>query len=302
MRKVIIYLSLIVCLVLSSGCETLSIFGKSSKGISKQEVTIQKVEDKISNINAQKLEDISVLATGTDYSLRKVTNAPREVIAAIDINQRVITEAGYQPTSEQLKQMYKLIDDLILQNTDGKSALAKKDSEIDNIRSAHKALIATREKEISDYMTMAEKAAMAADSVKNELNKYEAYWGLGAVGIGLKSFATHVFWYGISFMGIFIILRFLSNVNPVAAAIFAIFEAFVGAFLKLISTIIPRAFNAVTTIEQAALLKIIDAIQLSKEIGKPTVDTIQTQLSELMTDKEKEKVVEIKKTLNYIKK
>jgi hypothetical protein len=302
MKTHLLYI-LILATVSITGCSYLpKIFGKSSAAITSQQNKIQSTNQKLADNDKAKLEDIAVIATGTDHALSIVTNPPKAVVVARELNHRVIAEAGYQPTVEQLTAMYKMVDDLIADNTAGKKALAAKDMEIQELRNNEIELNKQKDQEVSKYMTIAQAAATKADTTQNELDKYQSYWGLGGVMIGIKSFATHVMWWGLGFMVVFMLLRVLSTVNPICGAIFGIFESIVGSFLHVIMAIIPKAFNTIQTVEQSTLEKVVDAIQFAKATATPDITTIQSQLASMLTDAEKSKITQIKTDLNYINK
>lgn len=240
MRKRI--LSYFLALILLTGCSSLpTIFGTSSKSLAKQEQKIELVDSSLSKINKQKLEDIAILAKGTDYALTKVTNPPRAVIVAKDVNQRVISEAGYSPSIVKFNEMQKMIDNLLLTNQNGMQELWKRDKAIESLINSEKTILATKEKELGKLNDLARKAASQADTTQNELTKYQSYWGLGGVFFGIKSFATHVFWYGLVGTIIFIILRVASYANPIAAAIFGIFQSIGASLIHVIEILIPQS-------------------------------------------------------------
>lgn len=250
----------LVILALATGCDTLpNIFGKSSQSISKQEQKIERVDDKLSSINKQKLEDIAVLASGTQYSLTKVTNPPQAVIVAKDINARVISEAGYTPTIEKLKQMQLMIDNLITTNKIGVQLLSAKDKEIEALLQSEKSLLLSKDVELSKLNELAKKIASQNDTTQNELSKYQSYWGLGGVFLGLKSFSLHIMWYGIAFTIIFIVLRVLSYSNPLAAILFGVFQSIGATIIHLIEMAIPQSIGTIDDTKKA-VNNVADAI------------------------------------------
>lgn len=243
MKKLLIIPLLVVILLTLTSCGSIHILGKNSANIQKQADKIQTIEDKQSNLNTVKIDDMTVLAMGTDYALNKETNASTTVNVAKEINKRVISEGGYSPTITEIKNMQQMIDDLVVSNKIGVAALKAKDIEIQGIQSEEKMLVNQKDTQIKNFQTLAQKTAGKADDTQNTLNKYTAYWGLGAIALGIKSLALHLIWATLIFVVIFIILRALSLTNPLAAAIFGIFQSIGASVIHLIEAIIPSSIN-----------------------------------------------------------
>lgn len=244
MKKVFAVVICIISLVIiTTSCSTLHIFGKNSANIQKQADKIQQVEDKQSALNQTKIDDMTVLAMGTDYALGKETNSSRNVDVAREINKRVISEGGYSPTIDEMKNMQNMIDELIVSNKNGIAALKLKDVQIEHMQSQQKLLVEQKNAEVEKFQTLATKTAQKADDTQNELNKYTAYWGLGAIFLGLKSLFLHLMWATLIFTVIFIVLRALSMSNPLAAAIFGIFQSLGASLIHVIETLIPASVD-----------------------------------------------------------
>jgi hypothetical protein len=314
MKKVIF--PLMLCLFITvSGC---SIFrggsGKATQNEAKGRAQIANVETKIASNTSEKLTTIADLAYGTDYALGKVNEPPREVTVARDMNQRVMSLSG-SPTLEKMKEMQATIDNLTstltLERDVGKQKLEVKDLEISAIQNATKELSIAKDNEIRKYMLVAQEAASVSDEYKKKLQEYEGWFGLKAVFKGLWQFIKSSMWIlGIGGI-LFLILRFAASTNPVAAAIFGIFEQMIAWVINTIKVVFPKAlaiagnvFKEVYDRSATLLKKLVDNIQSIKEIEKKTGKdiTLKELLAELdrtMDESEREMIRKIKKDLGY---
>lgn len=244
MKKILVIVIFVFSLVIiTTSCSTLHIFGKNSANIQKAANKIQQVEDKQSQLNVNRINDMTVLAMGTDYALNKENSPSKNVEVAKEVNKRVISEGGYSPTIDQIKSMQQMIDELVVSNKNGIAALKLKDIQIEQIQTQQKALVQERDTEVEKFQTIAAQTAQKADDTQNELNKYTAYWGLGAIALGLKTLFLHLLWGTVIFTVLFIVLRALSLTNPFAAAIFGIFQSLGATVIHLIEMIIPASVD-----------------------------------------------------------
>ncbi len=308
----------IVCvslIILMTSCATVNkIFGKSSSAENKAKAKVENVEkDQVEN-ERKKMEQIAVLASGTDYALNKVTNKEPAVDAAQSLNHRVISLAG-KPNLDAEKEMWRIVDQLTSQLVNekalGEKALLKKDKEIINLQEESKSLAIAKDKEIQKYMKIASDTAGLADARAVELDEYKGWFGLKAVGKGLWQFIKSSAW----FLGIgtvlFLVLRFASATNPVASAIFNVFSMIGGYFIKGIKVLIPRAVEFSGNIATSAynayetlLTKIIDSIESIKAIQKATgrditLKEVLLELDKTMDTAEKAIVDKLRKDLGY---
>jgi hypothetical protein len=277
----------------------------ATKIINKEQNAVDKIDDKItksdaslSAIKTKKLEDIAVLATGTDYSLKKITNPPQPVIVAQELNQRVISEAGYSPTIEELKKMQKMVDDLILSNKLGAIELQIKDREIAGLLKEEDKILKEKSIENEKLRDYAKDLAVKADNSQTELSQYKSYFGLGAVFIGLKTFIKNCVWFLVGTGVLWLILRLLSTVNPIFGAIYGIVDTMASMVIHIIGLIAPKALSMVQSVETSAVNKIVDSIQYVKE-NKGDIEALKTELGNTLTDKEKALIASIKKKYNW---
>lgn len=305
-------LSLILVISLFTGCSTIKgFFGKNANKESKQAVKIQSVEDK-QNINLQdKMDQVGVLASGTDYALNKVTNKEPSVEVAQDINKRVLSLAG-SPNIEAEKEMWKMVDTLLTDKLRGMVLMAKKDSEINALQQKDKQLRNEWQKEIDKYQLLAANTAMKADTLQQSMDKMDSWFGLGAVFYGLKRLVVRLAWViGIGSV-LFLILRFASLSNPIAGSIFSVFNMMGSWIVNAIKVIFPKALemagNTATAVfdsYKGTMVKIIDGIQVLKDQQgrdpnkKYTLDELMIELEKNMGDKDKILVTQIKQEIGY---
>ena len=254
------YVTLILLIAtLFVGCGTIGYFGKSSNQLQKQELKITKLDNRINDLQINKLNDISQLSFGVGKALDNITNAPIEVKVASELNTRVEAITGL-PRLEQQKEMLLLISNLLKENIEGKQELKNKDNELTAIQDEEKYLVKSKDKQIDKLSELSKEVALQADTTKQELSSYTSYWGLGGVALGLKSFFMHIFWSLIIIGVLFTILRFAAASNPIANLCFGIFQQFAGIAIHCIESLVP---SSISVVEQAKA----DVSQVSATIG-----------------------------------
>lgn len=254
------WITFIALLFLITGCSSDYMFGKSSRTVAKQEARIDKTDTKLASLDKRKLEDIAVWAYGTDYALNQVTNAPQPVITARITNQRVISEAGYSPSIEQIKAMQTLIDNLILTNEAGILELAKRDMEIEFLRDNERLLKETKDEQVRKLSILATEAAGQADTTASELSKYQQYWGLGGIWLGIVSLARHLMWVGVGFTIVYIVLRIFAASNPFCAIAFGVLQSIAATLIHIIEALVPRSMETIE-IAKDDVVKFAEAIK-----------------------------------------
>lgn len=314
--KVILWSAIFVVGIatLTSCSSVKGVFGKSSEKEAKQSEKIGRVERDINKNTETKIDQIATLASGTDYALNKVTIREPSVMVATDINKRVMSLSG-KPDFNSEKEMWKMVDDLISENSalriNGMKQLQKKDAEIKAIQNESKTLASIKDDEISAYMQLSKNSAMLADTRKMELEEYKGWFGLKAVGKGALQFVTSMAWI-LGGLGIlFMILRFASASSPIAAAVFSIFEQMVSWVIRTVNVVFPKAlaFAGHVTKESYNQLsglfkKVVDNLQNLKDMQSKlghdiTLKELFVELDKSMDVKEKEMVDKIKKELGY---
>jgi hypothetical protein len=297
------YLSLLAAFIIPTitGCSTVKgIFGKSAskETVARAEITV--VDKEVAKVNVQKLDRIGEYS----YGIKLVTNTPP---AVIDLNERIGSLAN-QPTLEAMKEMEKLVSQLM---TNNHKLLLKKDKEIEDLQEDTIKLNLEKETAINKYIELASATAMKTDTLQSSLNQMNSWGGLGAIWYGLKRLIVRMAW-GIGiFSIIFVILRVASMSNPMAASVFSIFSKIGSWFIGMIEFIVPKAAEmaghtatAVFNAYKSTLTKVVDAIQMAKEraaaAGKePNINDVLDEVSKSMNTDEKAIVDELKKALNW---
>lgn len=322
-----VFISLFL-IVLLTGCGTIKgVFtkGKNTSAEEKSRTKVSNVEQAIVNNDRDKLDELSNLTYGVGYALNKIDNPSKEVNVAKDLNDRAQSITG-APTLEEMQKMKKLIDDLTSQlateREHGQQELQDRDQQIKQLQSEAKSLADAKDNEIRKYMQIAQTTAEKADVYKGTLDKMNSYLGLGAVFYGLKRFFISSAWILGIFSVLFLVLRFASNTNPIAKAVFSIFETILSWFVHLIKGLAPKAVelanytpNVIVDAYKKTLYKLIDCIetirQKQKELvqdavaaNKPvetyTVDELMEDVAKTMGDSDKKLITDIKHELGYL--
>ena len=315
MKNQFILAILVASALFGTSCSTIhGIFGKTASKEQKKADEIALVEKSQGQNTDAKIKQVAVLASGIDYSLLKITNREPAVSVAQEINRRVESLSG-KPDLEAEKEMWKIVDDLLSQNvalkSEGKTELEKKDKEIGSIQQETKNLAAQKDADINKFVKLSEATAQKADVLKSELDDYKGFFGLKAVAKGLFQFIKTSAWFLVGGSVIFIILRFASMANPVAASIFGVLENIASWGIHVISTLFPKALSLAGTVSknvyndsQVLLKKIVDNIQNLKQLQTKlghnlTLEELFTELSASLSPSEKTVVDNLKKELGY---
>jgi bacterioferritin (cytochrome b1) len=317
MKKYILPIVIAIGLLSLTSCAVFTNKGKAAKAEEESRTNIDNVENKISSNISDKLDEVGVLAYGTDIALSKVDEPTVEVEVAKDMNKRVMSLSG-SPSLEKMKEMQDTIDkltsDLDIERDAGKTKLNIKDAEITKLQTETKFLTQARDAEIRKYMGIAQQAAANADAYKSELDKLDSFMGLGAIWYGLKKFVVRSMWIlGIGSI-LFMVLRLASMSNPIAASIFSIFNVIGSWVVNGIKLLVPKALefagNTATSVFNAyrgTMYKLIDSIQTLKEQQRKngdsnkkfTLDELMDELTKTMSDDDKSRIVEIKREIGY---
>lgn len=270
---------------------------------------IVSTEKQLAKNTDEKMAEIAVLASGTDYSLKKVTNPPVEVKTAIDINGRVINIAG-NPNLDELNKIKQLVD-LLNSEVDkerkrGEKLLSEKDSQIINLQQERVEIQNQYEDQINTLKVQATEVAKKADKLQVVVNEVNSWMGLGGVVYGMKRFVSTAV-IGILIFGVlFIALRFFAAVNPIAGAIFSVFEHFASYAVSLIKGIFPNSLSFSNHIElptfnryKNTLDNVVDTLyelrNLQKKSGNAyTLDDVFNELDRNLNDPDKKLIDELK--------
>jgi len=315
-NKLTLGLLLVAIMYYTTGC---AIFGGGkNKNANREESARAKVENVETLIGANlkdKINEIANLNYGVDYALSKEAVPSKNIQVAKDLNSRSMSLSG-APTVEEMKKMQQMIDDLTSQLADekerGTKALENKDAEISAIQLESKMLVEAKDAEIRKYMKIAADTAARADAIQTQLDKMNSFFGLGAIWYGFKRLITRMAWIlGIGSI-LYLVLRFASMSNPLAASIFSIFDTMMSWVINVIKVLAPKALevagNTATTVANKyrdTMVKMVDNIEALKQIQKKdptkkfTIDELLTELSKSMDKDEKDMVSKIKSDIGY---
>jgi len=153
--------------------------------------------------------------------------------------------------------------------------------------------------------------AKKADALQVTVNEVNSWMGLGGVMYGLKRFVTIGVTGILIFLICFMVLRFLAATNPIASAIFSVFEHIASYAISIIKGIAPRSVdfsNLTSSVEfgkyKTTLDSVVDTIEIMKNIEKKTgvsytLKDLGVELDKNLNDNEKRLIGELKLTNKY---
>lgn len=315
--------SLILIVILMTSCNTLlhenqGIFGKAQLTNQKAVAKIQVVENQQSQSNEDKLKHIGALSSGgVEHALSLMTNPiPKEVVVAKEMNSRVEALAG-KPDFNEVQAIKGIVDDLLSQvetvKQEGEKALADKDKEISKIQAHDIQLDKQREDEIAGALAQSDVNAKVADQYKATLSEMDSWGGLGAIWYGIHRLVIRMAWIlGIGSV-LFLILRLLASSNPIAGAIFNVFEQMCSWVINTLSVIFPKALTIAGNVSteiydstKGALKSIVDSVETVKlqgnAAGTPaTIEDLLNTAEVTMTAEDKVIIEQIKLEMGWIK-
>ena len=291
---------LFMCLLLSGCFSTIKPakqIDDNQKAISKEEKKVEATIVEIGKNDKGKKIQTSALAQGIQYSLNQVTNPPIQVDTAKSLNERVVSIVGSPHIDEinRIKTTVDLLNSAVEEERKkGLELLAKRDELINKLQKEKVELNEQYDDQILQLTDKAEEIAKEADQNKAVLNTMSGMFGLNAVFWGLKKFFISALTAIIIFSIVFIILRLLAAVNPIAAAAFSIFDMIGSLFVSLFKGLTPKAFEMNNFVHKnkvdefkSPLVKIIDVIQELKEKQKESAGKIYP-LTEILKRFDKE--------------
>lgn len=313
LKKITIGILLTVLLFSSLSCS----FQRHSQKEASARAKVENVESMLGTNFKNKLNELSSLTYGINYALNKEENPSSFVGVAKDLSGRALSLTG-QPSLEEIKKMEAMIEDLTSQLANervrGKAALDAKDKQISTLQTKSKELEELKEIEIKKYMQIASATAAKADELQVQMNKMDSWMGLGAIFYGLKKFIVSSMWIlGIGSI-LYLVLRFASMSNPLAASIFSIFDTIMSWGVNVIKLLAPKALEvaghtskAIANQYKNTMIKMVDGIESLKErqkaIGDPnkkyTLDELLSEFSKMMDSNEKAMVEQIKRDIGY---
>lgn len=312
------YLSLLLGVFLLSGCFSTITPTKpptaNQQVINNQEKKLDKTLEQIEKNEKGKKIQTSTLAQGIQYSLTQVTNPPVQVETAKSLNERVVSIVGSPHIDEinRIKATVDLLNSAIEEERrKGQELLAQRDEMINKLQKEKVDLNEKYDDQLWQMTDKAKKIAEEADAAKATLNSMSGMFGLNAVIWGIKKFFVSAFTAIIIFIIIFIILRLLATVNPIAAAAFSIFDMVGSLIISIFKGLTPKAFEISNLVNKnkfdeykEPLVKIIDVIQeykIKQEENPDKSFKIQNILDQLDRDMNKPEKDLINKILQDLK-
>lgn len=294
------FFNYIVFILLFTSCSTVKPtkqVTESQDAVAKQEKKIDKTYDDIVKNDKGKKIQTSTLAQGIQHSLSQVTNPPIQVETAKSLNERVVSIVGSPHIDEinRIKATVDLLNSAVEEERKkGLELLAQRDEMINKLQKEKVELNEKYDDQLWQMTDEAKKIAKESDEKQATLDAMGGMFGLNAVMWGLKKFVFSALTGIIIFGVIFLILRILAAVNPIAGAAFSIFNMFGSMALSLIKGLTPKAFEMANfapkdTVDEykSPLVKIVDIIQELKEKQKDSPDKTYP-LKDLLVRFEKE--------------
>jgi len=309
------FYALFLCIVIFlSGC---ALFSPNNKQNTKNQDKLNKVVQKsettktdIAKSEQEKLEQAATFSYGINYSLNQVTNVTQPVATALLLNGRIMSIVG----SPQLDEMNKITQIVDLLNSEvskekekGKKLLANKDEEVKELQAANTELKTKYEQQIGDLIAKSKDIARTGDNAQATVNEMSGNFGLNAVWWGLKRFVFTSITAILIFVVVFLLLRIASASNPIAAAVFSVFNVIGSGILQLIKGLTPRAVEISKLVHldehnkyKETLDKVVDTIETFKlkcEAGNKqcTLGEVLEELDRVMDQKDKDCIKDILK-------
>ena len=304
-----LYLPIIFVIIFLTGCRL-----TNSEKVQRTKDGLGETRTFLAKNTEDKLSTISTYAAGTDYSLKSVTNPPVQVITALELNDRVISIAGNPNLDElnKIKQMINLLNSEVdTERVKGDRLLKVKDQEIVDLQVQRKEIENAYETQIKGLETQATEVAKKADKLQGVVNEVNSYFGLGGVFYGIKRFISSAVIFILIFGVLFLALRFFATMNPIAGAIFSIFEHIASYLISLIKGIVPNAVKFSNHVEsnifdkyKNTLDSIVDILEkmksTQKETGiKYTMDDMLIKFDKDLNDPDKKLIDELKVNNKY---
>jgi len=312
MKKHIVIPILVIALLLSGCASWWKKTNPNTDKVNTAQQQVQEAKDALSLNTKEKLNQVRSTAAGVDYALSKVTNPPVTVSVAKELNNRTTSIVG-TPNVDELARMKQIVDDLTSQLEEeqkrGKKMLSEKDKEILGVQQETERLKKELSEKNDELKKTAETVAKTADEYKTTVDRVNSFFGLGGVIYGLKKFVASCLLFILIFGIIFLVLRILSNTNPIAKAAFMFFDMIGSVILNLIRGLMPNSISMSKLVDETkhnsyknALYKIIDSVQeikTDKSEQNPTLNSLLDKLSKNMNDSDKQIVDDIKRELRW---
>lgn len=306
-------------LIFLNGCALFSpSTNQNTKNQDKIAKVVQKTEttkEELAKGDQEKLTQTATFAYGVNYSLNQVTNVTPPIATALKLNGRIMSIVG----SPQLDEMNKIVQIVDLLNSEvlkeklkGQKLLSNKDDEVKELQAANNELKTKYEHQIGDLITKSKDIARNGDNAQATVNEMGGNFGLNAVWWGLKRFVFTSLTAILIFVVVFLFLRIASATNPIAAAVFSVFNVIGSGILQLIKGLTPKAVQISNLVHldeynkyKQTLDKVVDTIETFKlkcEAGNKqcTLGEVLEELDRVMDQKDKECVKDILKDQKWV--
>lgn len=307
------YLTFFAASILLSGC----LFSPSSKQNTKNQDKLDKVVQKnettkndLFKTDQEKLSQAASFSYGVGYSLNQIQNPTLPVTTAIKLNNRVISIVG-SPDLDEMNKITQIVDllnsEVAKEKEKGQKLLTVKDQEVKELQAANDALKTKYEQQIADLITKSKSIAKTGDNAQATVEEMSGNFGLNAIFWGLKRFLVTSITAILIFVVVFLFLRIASATNPIAAAVFSVFNVIGSGILQLIKGLTPKAVEISKLVHldehnkyKETLDKVVDTIETFKlkcESGNKqcTLGEVLEELDRVMDQKDKDCIKEILK-------
>lgn len=304
-----IYILSVLSILLLTSCQTPNVDKVQKTKDTLAETRVEKAKN-----DGEKLQAVSTLAAGTDYSLKSVTNPPVQVKTALDFNSRILSITG-NPNVDELNKIKQITDllnsEIEKEKSKGVKLLKDKDEEILSLQTREKEIKDKYETQIKGLESQATQVAKKADALQVTVDEVNSWMGLGGVMYGLKRFVTVGVTGILIFLVLFMVLRFAAATNPIAGAIFSIVEHLVATIINILKGIAPKALEFSRHIElptfnryKDTLDTVVDTLESLKTIQKRsnsqvTLNDVLVELDKNMDSNEKILIGELKAVNKY---
>jgi len=324
-----VFLIAFFVLVALPSCKTIQ-NGDGTKQVVEAAGKVTEAELNVAENTDKKMESIGEFSYGTSlalnniYSLPEFESLPMTFKLSLDaavLTNNFVRELSSAPNSQKMLEMEEFIKKLTSElESERKSAfnqsliyenniaeLNKQSTELqiklDQAEKSFKELTFSLGEKVDTLSTSLANEKSKTTNLEGKLEKFDEGFGFYSIRHGIGIFFKKIMWIGLGFGVIFLILKILASSNPIAAAIFSVFESIIGGIIKFFSYIFPKAvefaghismktFNKV----ESSRNKIIDTIEELYNIEKNspgktfTLNEIFEHLGKNMNDADKEEV------------
>ena len=311
---------LLATTIMFVGCSTFGISGPKTASRDKLSYKLEQIQDgkdKSAENDDRRLDQIGVLARGSDFAMDKLTTSDIRVDVARQLNDRVMSLAN-NPNVGDVIRIKQIVEDLIssvdAERANGQKELSRLDEELKTIQKDKIKLelaLGKKSKEFEDLSLGIAKKTDDSAAVIDGMNKW---FGLGAVYYGFKKFLTSSLLILVVCVVLFLILKVASATNPIAAAIFHIFNVIGSGILYVVKLIVPKSFSVANFIPsqtynfyKGALNKIVDTFEKLKRENlllppekQHKLEDISLELSKVMDESDKKAIDECLKELKWV--